>query len=60
MTLNYVAFVSKSHYIDGLIKELGVDNKLGNPAYIPKEEILSNNKSVLRSFGIETKDEELD
>ena len=54
----------KSHYIDCLIKELGNDNSLGNPIYTPtnlmKEEILDNHRSVLCSFGISTKDEELD
>jgi hypothetical protein len=46
-----------------LIKELGIDNSLGNPTYTPttltKEEILDNHQSVLCSFGISTKDEEL-
>ena len=54
----------QSHHIDCLIKELGIDNSLGNPTYIPvtltKEEILDNHRSVLCSFGISTKDEELD
>jgi hypothetical protein len=53
-----------THYIDCLIKELGIDNSLGNPTYTPttlmKEEILDNHRSVLCSFGISTKDEELD
>ena len=56
--------VCKSHYIDCLIKELGIDNSLGNPTYtqttLTKEEILDNHRSVLCSFGISTKDEELD
>jgi hypothetical protein len=56
--------VCKSHYIDYLIKELGIDTLVGNPTYTPtthtKEEILDNHKSVLYSFGISTKDEELD
>jgi hypothetical protein len=47
-----------------LIKELGIDNSLGNPTYTPttltKDEILDNHRSVLCSFGISTKDEELD
>jgi hypothetical protein len=47
-----------------LIKELGIDNSLGNPTYTPttltKEEILHNQRSVLCSIGISTKDEELD
>jgi hypothetical protein len=56
-------FNAKSHYIDCLIKELGIENSLGNPTYTPtthtKEEILDNHRSVLCSFGISTKDEEL-
>jgi hypothetical protein len=59
-----IVFVCKSHYIDCLIKELGIDNSLGNPTYTPttltKEEMLDNHRSVLCSFGISTKDEELD
>ena len=61
---NNIVFVCKSHYIDCLIKELGIDNSLGNPTYTPtiltKEEILDNNRFVLCSFGISTIDEELD
>jgi hypothetical protein len=61
---NNIVFVCKSHYIDCLIKELGIDNSLGNPTYTPttlaKEEILDNHRSVLCSFGISSKDEELD
>ena len=54
---NNIVFVCKSHYIDCLIKELGIDNSLGNPT---KEEILDSHRSVLCSFGISTKDDELD
>jgi hypothetical protein len=46
-----------------LINELGIDNSLGNPTYTPtlsKEETLYNNRSVLCSFVISTKGEELD
>ena len=61
---NNIVFVCKSHYIDDQIKELGIDNLPGNPTYTPttltKEEILDNHRSVLCSFGISTKDEELD
>jgi len=31
---NYIVFVCKSHYIDCMTKELGIDNSLGNPTYI--------------------------
>ena len=55
---NNIVFVCKSHHIECLIKELGIDNSQGNPAYTPttltKEEILANHKSVLCSFGIST------
>jgi len=61
---NNIIFVCKSHYIDCLIKELGIANSLGNRAYTPttlaKEEILDKHNSVLCSFGISAKDEELD
>jgi hypothetical protein len=40
---NNIAFVCKSHYVDCLINELGIDNSLRNPTYTPtthtKEEI---------------------
>ena len=49
-------------YIIELI-QLG-NNSLGNPTYTPtthtKEETLDNHRSVVCSFGISTKDEELD
>jgi len=47
-----------------LINESGIDHSHDNPTYTPKilakEEILDNHRSVLCSFGISTKDEELD
>ena len=59
-----IVFVCKLHYIDCVIKELSIHNSLGNPAYTPttltKEEILDNHRSVLCSYGILTKDGELD
>ena len=46
-----------------LALDKGIDNSLGNPTYtlstLTKEEILDNDRSVLRSFGFTTKDEEL-
>ena len=61
---NNIVFVCKSHYVDCLINELCIDNSLDNPIYTPttptKEEILDNHRYVLCSFGISTKDEELD
>ena len=61
---NDIVFLCKPHYIDCLIKELGIDNSPGNPTYTPttltKEEILDNHRSDLCTFAISTKDEELD
>ena len=60
---NNIVFVCKSHYVDCLIKELGIDlATLHIPRWhlqCTKEEILDNHRSVLCSFGISTKDEEL-
>ena len=62
--LTILFVVCKSYYVDCLIKELGIDNSLGYPTYTPttltEEEILDNHMSALCSFGISTKDEELD
>ncbi len=33
---NNIVFVCKKHYIDCLIKELGINNTLGNPTYTLK------------------------
>ena len=64
MAPNNIFFLWKLHCKDCLIKELGIDNSLGNPTYTPttltKEETLDNHKFVLCSFEISTKDEELD
>jgi len=60
-TISFIC--DKSHYINCLIKKLGIENLLGNPTYTPthmKEEILDNHtRSVLWSFEISTKDEKL-
>ena len=53
---NNILCVCKLHYIDWLIKELAIGNSLGNSTYPHRH----NHKSVLRSFVISTKDEELD
>jgi hypothetical protein len=57
---NNIVVVCKSHYIDCLIKELGIDTLVGKPTYTPttltKEEITG---LFVCSFGISTKDEEL-
>ena len=59
-----IVFMCKSHYIDCLIKELGIDNSLDNSTYTPttltKDEILEKRRSVLCSVGVLTKEEELD
>ena len=58
-----IVCVLKSHYIDCLIKELGIDNYLVNLTYtattLTKEEIMYNHRAVWCLFGIWTKDEEL-
>ena len=58
---NNIIFVCKKHYIECLMKEMGIDNSLGNPTYtrtaMPKEDIINNHKSVLSSFGITVSDE---
>ena len=61
---NNIVFVCKSHYNDCLIRELGINYSLWNLKYTPttitKEEILDSHRSVICSFGISIKDEELD
>jgi hypothetical protein len=61
---NNILCVCKSHYIDCLITELGIDNLPGSLTYFPtilqNEEVLCNDMSVLCSFGNSTKDEEVD
>ena len=62
---NILVLVYKSHYTDYLIKELVIYKSFGNTTYINsmtfmKDEILDNHGSVLCSFGISTKDEEVD
>jgi hypothetical protein len=50
---NNIDVMCKSHFIDCLIKELGIDKSLDNPTYNPttltKEEIMENHWSVLCS-----------
>ena len=62
--LNNIVFliVCKSHYIDYLIEELGIDNSLGNPTHTPDDtyERVNIGQSVMCSFEISTEDEELD
>ena len=58
---NNIVFVCKRHYIDCLIKEMGMDDESGNPTYtlttIPKEDIINNHISVLSSFGVTVSDD---
>lgn len=56
---NNMVFMCKSYYRDCLLKELVIDNSLGNPTILIKVEVLGNHMSVLCSFGILTKDLEL-
>jgi hypothetical protein len=62
--LGPLANTSRKEGLYYLIKELGIDNSLGNSTYTPttltKEEILDNHSSVLYYFGISTVDEKLD
>ena len=48
---NNIVFVCKTHYINCLIKELGINSATGNPTYtrtdLTKDEILSNHKGAL-------------
>jgi hypothetical protein len=63
-TSNNIGVMSKLHWIYCLIKEEGILNSLDNPLYtsttFTKAEILCNHISVLFSFGILTKNDELD
>jgi hypothetical protein len=56
---NNIVCVCKSHYVDCLIKELCIDNSLGNPTYTPTtlttEEILDNHSYVPLEFQPEIK-----
>jgi len=56
--------VCKTYYIDRLVKEIGINNNTDNPTYTPisfsKEEILSNNRSVISSFGLSIEDDYVD
>ena len=61
---NNYTFVCKRHYVSILSEELGLNSLPGNPTYnlmdLSASEVLDNHKSVLTSFGIETRDDELD
>jgi len=61
---NTIVFVCKAYYIDCLVKEFAINNNTDNSTYIPtslsKEEIISNHKSVISSFGLSIKDDYVD
>ena len=61
---NNIVFVCKAHYLNCLIKELGIDKDTpGNTTYkrttFDKDEILNNHKSFMSSLNINTKCEDL-
>ena len=47
--LNKIVFICKHHYFDCLIKELGIDNTLGNPTNTSTIKEILENKSILSS-----------
>jgi hypothetical protein len=53
---NNIVFVSRTHYYNCILNELGIGSAFGNPAYTPtvhsKDEILQNHRSVLDTFNI--------
>jgi len=61
---NNIVFMCKTYYIDCLGKELGINNNTDNPTYTPtslsEDEILSNHKSVISSFGLAIKNDYVD
>ena len=61
---NNYTFVCKRYYVSILIEDLGLNSLPGNPTYtlidLSASEVLDNHKSVLTSFGLDPKDDELD
>ena len=61
---NNTVFVCKTHYIRGLIEELGMSTMTGNSTYnliaMSKDEILQNYHSVMLTFGISLPEEDTD
>ena len=61
---NNYTFVCKKCYVSILIEELGLNSLPGNPTYnltdFSASEVMDNHKSVLTSFGLDPKDDELD
>ena len=47
---NVIVFVCKSHYVDCLIKELGIDNSLDNPTYTPKTMRKRKSSTIISLF----------
>ena len=56
---NNIVFVCKTYYIQCLINELGIDSSTGKATTLSKEEITDNHRSVLSSFGVSIKDDDL-
>ena len=54
----------KTHYINCLMEELGLNTMTGNPTYnltaMSKVEILQNHNSVMLTFGISLPEEDID
>jgi len=59
---NSIVFVCKTYYTDCLLKELGINNSTDNPTYTPTslDDVISNHKSVISSFGLPIKDDYVD
>ena len=61
---NNIVFVCKTHYINCLVEELGLNTSTGNPTYTPsplsREKSLDNHDSVKLSLGISVSKEYLD
>ena len=62
--LPIIQFVCKEYYYKCLVNELDFNSAQGSETYVAttlsKEEILHNHRSVLSSFGIQTREEDLD
>ena len=61
---NTIVFVCKEYYFKCFVNVLDFNSTQGSETYVAstlsKEEILHNHRSVLSSFGIQTKEEDLD
>ena len=61
---NNVVFICKSYYYQCLVRELGIGETNVKSTYerttLPKEDILSNHKSVINSYGLKINDSNCD